>query len=65
MECSTGGFSRKGFKFKKDISFNGITSDNADYYKNVWDKGHLEPAADFNFDYEMLKATFTFLNCAL
>ena len=65
VECSTGGFSRKGLKFKKDISFNGITSDNADYYKNVWDKGHLAPAADFNCDYEMLKATFTFLNCAL
>ena len=65
MECPTGGFSRKGLNFKKDVSFDGITSDNADYYKNVWDKGHLAPAADFNCDYEKLRATFTFLNCAL
>jgi len=65
VECPGGGFSRKGLNFKKDVSFNGITSDNADYYKNVWDKGHLAPAADFNCDYEKLRATFTYLNCAL
>jgi endonuclease G, mitochondrial len=65
VECPTGGFSRKGLNFKKDVSFTGVTSDNADYYKNVWDKGHLAPAADFNCDYEKLRATFTYLNCAL
>ena len=65
VECHSGGFSRKGLNFKKDVSFTGVTSDNADYYKNVWDKGHLAPAADFNCDYEKLRATFTFLNCAL
>jgi len=65
VECPTGGFSRKGLNFKKDVSFDGITSDNADYYKNVWDKGHLAPAADFNCSYEKLRATFTYLNCAL
>jgi len=65
VECNSGGFSRKGLNFKKDVSFAGVTSDNADYYNNVWDKGHLAPAADFNCDYEKLRATFTFLNCAL
>ena len=65
VECPGGGFSRKGLNFKKDVSFNGITSDNADYYKNVWDKGHLAPAADFNCSYEKLRSTFNFLNCAL
>jgi len=65
VECHSGGFSRKGLNFKKDVSFTGVTSDNADYYKNVWDKGHLAPAADFNCDYEKLRATFTYLNCAL
>jgi len=65
VECHSGGFSRKGLNFKKDVSFTGVTSDNADYYKNVWDKGHLAPAADFNCNYEKLRATFTFLNCAL
>ena len=65
VECPGGGFSRKGLNFKKDSKFAGITSDNADYYKNVWDKGHLAPAADFNCSYESLRQTFNFLNCAL
>ena len=65
VECHSGGFSRKGLNFKKDVSFNGVTSDNADYYKNVWDKGHLAPAADFNCSFEKLRATFSYLNCAL
>ena len=65
VECPGGGFSRKSLNFKKDTQFAGITSNNADYYKNVWDKGHLAPAADFNCSYEKLKATFSFLNCAL
>ena len=65
VECPTVGFIRKGLNFKKDVSFTGVTSDNTDYYKNVWDKGHLAPAADFNCDYEKLRATFTYLNCAL
>ena len=65
VECPGGGFSRKSLNFNKDTQFAGITSNNADYYKNVWDKGHLAPAADFNCSYEKLKATFSFLNCAL
>ena len=65
VECQGGGFSRKGLNFKKDREFVGTTSDNADYYKNVWDKGHLAPAADFNCSYDKLRATFSYLNCAL
>jgi len=41
------------------------TSDNKDYYRNVWDKGHLAPAATFSDSMENLKQTFSFLNCAL
>ena len=65
VECNEGGFSRQGLNFTKDTQFSGITSSNIDYYKNVWDKGHLAPAADFNCDYEKLRATFSYLNCAL
>ena len=65
VACNEKGYSRKGLDFQHDKFFTGITSDNADYYKNVWDKGHLAPAADFNCDYEKLKATFNYLNCAL
>ena len=65
VECNEKVYSRKGLDFQQDKAFKGITSDNADYYKNVWDKGHLAPAADFNCNYESLKATFNYLNCAL
>ena len=41
------------------------TSDNADYYRNVWDKGHLAPAATYSDLMVNLKQTFSFLNCAL
>ena len=41
------------------------TSDNADYYANVWDKGHLAPAATYSDSMVNLKQTFSFLNCAL
>ena len=41
------------------------TSDNQDYYRNVWDKGHLAPAATYSDSYENLKQTFSYLNCAL
>jgi endonuclease G len=42
-----------------------VTSNNADYYRNVWDKGHLAPAATYSDSKENLKQTFSFLNCAL
>ena len=41
------------------------TSDNADYYRNVWDKGHIAPAATFSDNLENLRMTFSYLNCAL
>lgn len=41
------------------------TSDNLDYKNNVFDKGHLAPAATFSDNMENLKQTFSYLNCAL
>jgi DNA/RNA endonuclease G (NUC1) len=41
------------------------TSDKADYYRNIWDKGHLAPAATFSDSRENLRQTFSYLNCAL
>jgi DNA/RNA endonuclease G (NUC1) len=41
------------------------TSDAADYKSNVYDKGHLAPAATFSDNMENLKQTFSYLNCAL
>ena len=57
------GHSRKGLKFFKNDTIH--TSDNADYYKNIWDKGHLVPAASQNCSKKSIKQTFSFLNCAL
>jgi len=42
-----------------------ITSDDADYYKNEWDKGHLAPAATFSDSEDNLNKTFSFINCAM
>ena len=49
------------FYTEKDVH----TSDKHDYYRNVWDKGHLAPAATFSDNMENLKQTFSYLNCAL
>jgi len=41
------------------------TSDDADYAKNIYDKGHMAPAATFSDNMDNLKQTFSYLNCAL
>lgn len=41
------------------------TSDNEDYKNNIYDKGHLAPAATFSDNMENLKQTFSYLNSAL
>ena len=61
--CPDGKASRKGMDFYTDKEVK--TSDNADYAQNVYDKGHMAPAADFNCTKEMLFKTFSYLNCAL
>ena len=63
VQCPMGDASRSGLDFRKVEGYH--TSDNEDYKDNVWDKGHLAPAAAFNCDREMVKATFSYLNCAL
>jgi DNA/RNA endonuclease G (NUC1) len=47
------------------IEPNIYTSDGKDYVKNIYDKGHLAPAATFSDNMENLKTTFSYLNCAL
>lgn len=63
VQCPKGKASRSGMDFYEVDGIN--TSDDDDYYNNVWDKGHLAPAASFNCDRETLKKTFSYLNCAL
>ena len=61
--CIDGTISRKGLDFYPVKGI--VTSTNEDYENNVYDKGHLAPAADFNCDKENLKQSFSYLNCTL
>lgn len=61
--CPNGTASRKGMDFYTNDSV--LTSDNADYENNIYDKGHLAPAAAFACTPQMLRKTFSYLNCAL
>jgi endonuclease G len=63
VQCPNGTASRAGMDFYTEKGIK--TSDNADYVNNVWDKGHMAPAADFNCNKETLLKTFSYLNCAL
>ena len=61
--CPKPGVSRGGMDF---YEVDGIhTSDDDDYYKNPWDKGHMAPAAAFNCTKEMLLLTFSYVNSAV
>ena len=63
VQCPNGTAPRTGMDF---YSVPGIiTSDNADYANNIYDKGHCAPAADFNCTKEMLYKTFSYVNCVL
>jgi endonuclease G len=61
--CSEGTISRKGLDFYPVKGV--ITSTSEDYENNIYDKGHLAPAADFNCNKEYLKQSFSYLNCVL
>ena len=61
--CPNGKTSRSGMDFYTNDSIH--TSDDNDYVNNIYDKGHMVPAADFNCSREMLYKTFTYLNCSL
>lgn len=63
VACVNGTASRAGMDFYTVPNIH--TSDNADYVNNIYDKGHMAPAADFNCTKEMLRLTFSYVNCAL
>jgi DNA/RNA endonuclease G (NUC1) len=63
VKCPNGTASRAGMDFYTCDSIK--TSDNKDYEKNMWDKGHMSPGADFSCDKQTLFKTFTYLNCSL
>jgi endonuclease G len=63
VKCPDGNASRAGMDFYTNDSI--VTSNADDYVKNIYDKGHMAPAADFNCTTDMLRKTFSYLNCSL
>lgn len=63
VKCPAGTASRQGMDFWVPEGIH--TSDDEDYKDNIWDKGHLAPAAAFSCDKETLYKTFSYLNSAL
>lgn len=63
VKCPNGNYPRKGMDFYTNDTIH--TSDDNDYVNNIYDKGHMAPAADFNCDSATLVITFSYLNCAL
>ena len=63
VKCPNGTASRAGMDFYTNDSVH--TSDGNDYANNIYDKGHVAPAADFNCDKPTLLKTFSYLNCVL
>lgn len=59
-ECTA---TRSGMDFYAEKGV--ITSSNADYANNDWDKGHMAPAADFCYSRDAMLSTFSYANCAL
>ena len=59
-ECTA---TRSGMDFYAEKGV--ITSSNADYAANEWDKGHMAPAADFCYSRDAMLSTFSYANCAL
>ena len=64
VDCTVPELDRKGRNFKSS-PYDIKTSDNDDYKNNVWDKGHLAPAASFACNEAQFNQTFYWLNCAL
>ena len=63
LGCINGIASRAGMDFYTIPNIH--TTDDADYVNNIYDKGHMAPAANFNCSKEMLYLTFSYANCAL
>lgn len=63
VKCPQGDADRAGMDFRTVPNIH--TSDKEDYANNIYDKGHLAPAAAFSCNKEMLRETFLYFNCAL
>lgn len=64
--CPDGEAERGSMDFRIYPKFSAAFSANEEDFKNnVWDKGHMAPAANFKCDKSQVRSTFTYLNAAL
>jgi endonuclease G, mitochondrial len=63
-ERAYGCLSREGLSFKRDPELNGADASNRDYTNAGYDRGHMAPAGDMEWDRQVLSESFYFSNIA-
>ena len=61
-EETRGDLDRDEYEFKMDPTYNRTQAMREDYYPNYWSRGHMAPAADFEWDPEAMGETFYLTN---
>ena len=61
-EETRGDLDRDEYVFKMDPSYNSTQAMREDYYDYQWSRGHMAPAADFEWDAEAMGETFYLTN---
>ena len=61
-EETHGDLDRDEYEFKMDPSYNRTQAMREDYYPNYWSRGHMAPAADFEWDADAMGETFYLTN---
>ena len=61
-EETRGDLDRDEYEFRMDPSYKSTQAMREDYYPNDWSRGHMAPAADFEWDAEAMGETFYLTN---
>ena len=61
-EETRGDLDRDEYEFRMDPTYNSTQAMREDYYPNHWSRGHMAPAADFEWDAEAMGETFYLTN---
>jgi len=61
-EETRGELDRDEYEFKMDPTYGSTQAMREDYYPNDWSRGHMAPAADFEWDAEAMGETFYLTN---
>ena len=61
-EETRGDLDRDGYEFRMDPTYSSTQAMREDYYPNDWSRGHMAPAADFEWDADAMGETFYLTN---